>query len=48
MRDTALGRVAFDARGDLRGARVALWRVARGGGSRDLLSTDGATYLRTR
>ena len=48
MRDTALGRIAFDARGDLRGARVALWRVERGGGARDLLSTDGARYVRTR
>jgi ABC-type branched-subunit amino acid transport system substrate-binding protein len=40
-----LGHISFDPRGDLRGARVAVVRVMRRGGTHDLLSTEGADLV---
>ena len=42
------GPVAFDAKGDLRQAPVAVLRAVRRGGSRDVLSTDGAALIAVR
>ena len=43
-----LGRIRFDAHGDLRHPRVAILRARRPGGSRQLGSTDGAQLVAIR
>ena len=45
LAETALGPIAFDARGDLQGAPIAVVRTRHGRGSDDLLSTDGADVI---
>jgi hypothetical protein len=44
----ALGPISFDARGDLRRGPVAILRARRGGGSRVVLATEGATLIAVR
>jgi DNA-binding SARP family transcriptional activator len=46
--DSPLGPTVFDGRGDLRNAPVAILRARYGGGSRDLVSTDGAELVTVR
>jgi len=46
LRNAPLGPVAFDTRGDLRHARVAVVEARHRGGSRELLSTAGAELVR--
>jgi ABC-type branched-subunit amino acid transport system substrate-binding protein len=48
LHDGPLGPTSFDARGDLRAAPVAILRARRGGGSRDLVSTEGAEVVAVR
>ena len=48
LRGGALGPTSFDARGDLRAAPVAILRAQRAGGSRDLVSADGADVVAIR
>jgi ABC-type branched-subunit amino acid transport system substrate-binding protein len=43
---SAIGPISFTESGDLRRPRVALLRVRHGGGSDELLSTEGADVIR--
>ena len=48
LRESLIGPVAFDRRGDLENAPVAIVVARRGGGSDQVLSTEGASFLAVR
>jgi hypothetical protein len=48
LRTSLIGPVAFDPRGDLKNAPVAIVVARRGGGSDEVLSSEGASLVAVR